>query len=84
MLAPNTFLENPEKWLKGKLIGPEHLVAKNGAIFASLANGQLVKIEDGEKITVLGTFGTRWSELLTLDTFFVCEQSETNDIYTFQ
>jgi hypothetical protein len=62
VLAPNTLLENPEQWLKGKVVGPEHLVAKNGAIYASLANGQVVKIE-GEKITVLGTFGSVWSEL---------------------
>lgn len=62
VLETNSLLENPEKWLKGKIVGPENLVAKNGAIYASLANGQLVKIE-GEKITVVGVFGSSYSEL---------------------
>ena len=56
VLEPNNFLENPEKLHKGRLPGPEHLLARNGAIFASLNDGEIVKIEE-EKILVLGKFG---------------------------
>lgn len=57
ILAPNNFLENPEKILDGKLPHPEHLMTRDGAIFTSLGNGEVVKIV-GEKITVLGKCGT--------------------------
>lgn len=62
MLEPNNLLANPEKLLEGKLHGPEHLMERDGAIFTSLHNGDVVKIV-GEKITVLGKFGKLCCEL---------------------
>lgn len=56
MFALNNFLANPEKLFKGKLIGPEHILERDGVLFASLANGDVVKIVDG-KIEVMSKFG---------------------------
>lgn len=62
ILEPNKFLENPEKYLLGKVEGAETLIAKNGAIiYATLANGDVVKIV-GDQINVLGKFGSPFSE----------------------
>lgn len=62
VLAKNDFLENPEKLLLGKIDGAETLIAKNGAIYATVGNGDVVKIV-GDKMSVLGSFGTPYSEL---------------------
>jgi hypothetical protein len=61
ILEPNKFLENPEKYLLGKVEGAETLIAKNGAIYATLGNGDVVKIV-GDKVNVLGRFGSSFSE----------------------
>lgn len=57
ILAPNDLLANPEKLFEGKIQAPEHLMARNGAIFTSLANGNVIKIV-GDKFTVIGKFGS--------------------------
>lgn len=62
VLKENNFLENPVKILEGKIVGPEHLLNRDGAIFTSSANGDVVKIVN-EKITVLGKFGKLCCEL---------------------
>lgn len=62
VLEPNKLLENPEKLLEGKLPGPEHLLTRDGAIFTSLDNGDVVKIV-GDKIEALGKFGKLCCEL---------------------
>jgi hypothetical protein len=56
VFAPNNFLANPEKLFKGELIGPEHILERDGVFYASLANGDVVKIVDG-KIEVMSKFG---------------------------
>lgn len=56
VLEMNNFLGNPEKLLEGKLHGPEHLLARDGAIYTTLHGGEVVKIV-GEDIKVLGNFG---------------------------
>lgn len=56
VLEPNNLLENPEKLFVGQLSGPEHLLARDGVIYASLHDGGVVKIE-GDKISEIGKFG---------------------------
>lgn len=55
LMQPNELLKNPVKILEGKLPGPEHLLARDGAIFTALGNGDVVKIV-GDNITVVGNF----------------------------
>ena len=62
VLQSNNLLENPEKLFLGKIYAPETLISRNGAIFASLDNGDVIKIE-GEKFTVVGKFGKLCCEL---------------------
>ncbi|KAG5679180.1 hypothetical protein PVAND_008769 [Polypedilum vanderplanki] len=57
----NNYLANPEILLKGKIQGPEHILEKNGKMYTSLSNGQVVEI-DGDKIEVLNQFGKYCSE----------------------
>lgn len=56
VLESNDYLGNPEKLLVGKVLAPEHLLARDGAIYTALHTGEVVKIV-GEDITVLGKFG---------------------------
>lgn len=42
--------------LKGKVKGPEHILVKDGIMYASLGDGKVVKIV-GEEIEVLSEFG---------------------------
>lgn len=62
ILEINNYLENPEKLLEGKVFGPEHLLARDGAIYTAMHNGDVVKIV-GEDIKVLGKFGKLCCEL---------------------
>jgi hypothetical protein len=62
VLEPNNLLENPEKLFAGEVPGPEHLLGRDGVIYASLHDGDVVKIE-GHKISVLGKFGKLCCEL---------------------
>jgi Adipocyte plasma membrane-associated protein-like, N-terminal len=56
VLAMNDYLENPKKLYEGKLIAPEHILERDGVIYTSLANGDVVKIVKGE-IEVMTKFG---------------------------
>lgn len=56
ILELNNYLENPEKLLEGRVFGPEHLLARDGAIYTAMHNGEVVKIV-GDDIKVLGKFG---------------------------
>lgn len=56
IFEPNNFLAHPEQLFKGKIIGPEHILERDGIFYASLANGDVVKIVD-EKIEVMSKFG---------------------------
>jgi len=56
VLASNDFLANPEKLFEGQLKAPEHLLERDGVIYASLGSGEVVKIIDG-KIEVMSRFG---------------------------
>ncbi len=51
----NKLLDNGERLFEGILDGPEHLLAKDGAIYASLASGEIIKIV-GENVTVVTKF----------------------------
>lgn len=56
VLAMNNYLENPKKLYEGELIAPEHILERDGVIYTSLANGDVVKIVEG-KIHVMSKFG---------------------------
>ncbi|CAD6200215.1 unnamed protein product [Caenorhabditis auriculariae] len=47
-LEPNQWLESPQYILKGKIDGPESIEVDDEAIYASLVDGRVVKIVDGE------------------------------------
>ncbi|KAL7047232.1 hypothetical protein ACKWTF_002833 [Chironomus riparius] len=55
-IEPNNYLENPEILLKGKILGPEHILEKDGIFYASSTDGTVVKIV-GEEVEVLSQFG---------------------------
>lgn len=55
-LEINNHLDNAERLLEGKIVGPEHLLAHGKSYFASLHNGNVVRI-DGEHITFIAKFG---------------------------
>lgn len=61
ILKPNNLLESPDKFLLGQIFGAETLIARNEAIFATLDNGDIIKIVE-EKISVLGNFKNNYSE----------------------
>jgi len=60
-IEPNNYLEKPEILLKGKILGPEHILEKDGIFYASSTDGTVVKI-DGEEVEVLSQFGKYCSE----------------------
>lgn len=55
-LEVNNHLDSSEKILEGKVPGPECLVARGNSIYASLHNGNVVRI-DGEHVTFVAKFG---------------------------
>lgn len=55
-LAINTLLDNAEKLFEGKLDSPEALETRDGAIYTTLRNNNVVKITNG-KVDVLTSFG---------------------------
>lgn len=75
---PNTRLANPEKLFEGKVIAPEHLLERSGAIYTTFANGDVVKIVDS-KITTLGKFGRLCCKLV----FFLVNRMRYNEMHNF-
>lgn len=55
-LALNSLLDNAERIFEGKLESPEALVTRDGVIYATLRNNNVVKITN-DKIEVLTSFG---------------------------
>ncbi|CAO1340598.1 unnamed protein product [Diamesa serratosioi] len=55
-LELNNHLNNAERLFEGVLPGPEHLLARGKSIYASLHNGNVVRI-DGEHVTHIAQFG---------------------------
>lgn len=55
-LEVNHHLDKAEHILEGKVIGAEHLLPRGKSIYASLHNGNVVRI-DGEHITFVAKFG---------------------------
>lgn len=55
-LEINNHLDNAEHILAGKVPGPEHLLPRGNSYYASLHNGNVVRI-DGEHITFITKFG---------------------------
>jgi hypothetical protein len=51
----NNYLDNAERLFDGRILGPEHLLARGNFIYAGLGTGEVVKI-DGDKITVVAQF----------------------------
>lgn len=49
-------MDNAEHILEGKLVGAEHLLPSGNSYYASLHNGNVVRI-DGEHITFIAKFG---------------------------
>lgn len=52
---PNNYLDNAERLLVGRVMGPEHLITNGKDIYASLVN-EVVKI-NGDHITHVAKFG---------------------------
>lgn len=55
-LELNNHLNNAERLFEGVLPGPEHLLARGNSIYASLHNGNVVRI-DGDHVTHIAQFG---------------------------
>ncbi|CAO1334200.1 unnamed protein product [Diamesa tonsa] len=55
-LELNNHLNNAERLFEGVLPGPEHLLARGKSIYASLHNGNVVRI-DGDHVTHIAQFG---------------------------
>lgn len=55
-LTINSLLDNAERLFEGKLDSPENLQARDGVIYATLRNNEVVKIVD-DKIETLTSFG---------------------------
>lgn len=55
-LKLNTRLDHAERLYEGKLLAPEHLLERDGIIYAAVKNNQVVKIVNGE-IKVVTSFG---------------------------
>lgn len=56
VLAPNKYLEKPDILYKGQILGPEHILERDGVFYTSLATGEVVKIVDG-KVEIMSQFG---------------------------
>jgi hypothetical protein len=59
----NNALNNAERWYEGKLLGPEHLLAKGKFIYATLGTGEVVRL-DGENVTHVIRFGEPCRKLI--------------------
>lgn len=55
-LEVNNHLDNADRIFVGELPGPEHLLPHGKSLYASLHNGNIVRI-DGEHITFITKFG---------------------------
>jgi adipocyte plasma membrane-associated protein len=55
-LEVNNHMDNAERILEGKVEGPECLIARGSSIYASLHNGNVVRI-DGDHVTFIAKFG---------------------------
>lgn len=55
-LETNNHLDNADHILEGKVPGPEHLLQSGNSYYASLHNGNVVRI-DGEQVTFIAKFG---------------------------
>lgn len=55
-LEVNNHLDNAERLFEGEIHGPEHLLASGNSYYASLHNGNVVRI-DGKHITFIAKFG---------------------------
>ncbi|KAI8484732.1 hypothetical protein Bbelb_374950 [Branchiostoma belcheri] len=56
-LAPNTVLSRTERFLEGKVMGPESLVTYKGDLYTGTADGKVLRIR-GEEVTLVGRTGT--------------------------
>lgn len=57
-LSLNTLLDNAERLYEGKLLAPENILEKDGALYVSVKNNQVVKIVN-DKIEVIADFGKK-------------------------
>lgn len=55
-LAINSLLDNAERLFEGELDSPENLQTRDGVIYATLRNNDVVKIT-GDKFEVVTSFG---------------------------
>lgn len=62
-LKLNTRLDNAERLFEGNLIAPEHLLERDGVIYAAVKNNRVVKIVDGD-VKVVTSFGRSCCKLL--------------------
>ena len=57
-LSLNTLLDNAERLYEGKLLAPENILERDGALYVSVKSNQVVKIVN-DKIEVIADFGKR-------------------------
>lgn len=55
-LKLNTLLDNAERLFEGKLLAPENILEKDGVLYVSVKNNQVVKIVN-DKSEVIADFG---------------------------
>lgn len=60
-LEVNNLLDNAEHLLKGKVIGPIHMLSRDKSIYAALHNGYVIRIDD-EQITPIVKLGISCSK----------------------
>ncbi|XP_071962815.1 adipocyte plasma membrane-associated protein-like [Antedon mediterranea] len=56
ILEPNTRLKNGFRLAEGKLVGPESLAMRDGILYTGTADGNILAIEDENKIKPIATF----------------------------
>lgn len=61
-LELNGALNNAEKYLKGKLVGPEAFEIYKGEVYTSVQTGEIVKISPGGHVTFVAKIGQPCSE----------------------
>lgn len=57
-LKLNTLLDNAERLFEERLLAPENILEKDGALYVSVKNNQVVKIVN-DKIEVVADFGKK-------------------------
>ncbi len=82
-LAANTRLQDAKYFAKGNLVGPETVVFLNDTMYAGLANGQLVRIDESGQVFKVVQIGDetdeeKCSKRVELTCYLVLVNKDTN------